>query len=137
MADIARIRENMEVISSDGELVGHVASLDGGRLSVRSAGGGTHPVDPGRISRVDDHVHLLDSAAVLRGDWSGRAAPPPHPTEGRAKGPWAIGIVFVVILIGLLIWGLLYMLGGAGNDRTEPLPITGQGDGTAAAPNSQ
>jgi hypothetical protein len=129
MVDLSAIRDGMEVISSDGERLGTATGVENGRLGIR-AEGGTRNVSTDRISRVDDHVHLLDSGAVVRGDWSGRAAPKPHPTEGRARGPWIVGVVFIVILVLLLIWGLLYMFGGAGNDRTEPLPITGQGEGS-------
>jgi hypothetical protein len=129
MVDLSAIRDGMEVISSDGELVGAATGVEGGRIGVRTADGLRH-VDADRVSRVDDHVHLRDSAAVVRGDWSGAPIPREDPTAGRAKGPWIVGLVFLVILVLLLIWGLLYMFGGAGNDRTEPLPITGQGEGS-------
>lgn len=124
MADTGAIRENMAVISSDGELVGHVSAVRGGGLELRPAagsGGLSRPLALDRVSRVDHQVHLLDSAAVVRGELGGPAEPPPHRTEGRLKGPFVIGALFLVIALVLLVWGLLYA--STDTEPAAPAPV--------------
>lgn len=105
MVDTSLIRENMEVYSSDGEMVGHVSATGPGGLSVRGSGAS----GPGRdvpldwISRVDDHVHLHHSAPVVRARLSGIPEPPPHRTEGSLTGPWIIGGILLLIALVLLV----------------------------------
>lgn len=128
MADLTAIRPRMEVMSSDGELVGHVHSSDQGRLLVSPLrappGAAGRDVDTDWVSRVDEHVHLRHGAAVIRGRWSGSAESRPRRTEGGAKIPWLIGLVLLAIAVLLLIWGFVY----AADDGTtaEPLPSTGE-----------
>lgn len=126
MADLTQIRRDMQVVSSDGEVVGHVSSLEGGvSVSPVGAGGrGGHPVPADWIARVDEHVHLRHSAGVIRGRWSGNAEPRPHRTESGAKLPWLIGLVLLAIAVLLLIWGFVYSADDS-RDTTEPLPSTG------------
>lgn len=127
MADLARIRRDMEVISSDGETVGRVASTEDGLAVAPSAGGasGPHPIPHEWVARVDDHVHLRHSAAVVRGRWSGNAEPRPQQSMGKAKAPWLIGLVLLAIAVLLLIWALAYSADDS-RDSSEPLPSTGQ-----------
>ncbi|MDP8995067.1 MAG: DUF2171 domain-containing protein [Pseudomonadota bacterium] len=127
MADVHLIRQGMEVLSADGELVGRVVGTADG-ITVHPTGTaapGAHPLPDHWVVRVDEHVHLRHSAAVVRGEWSGYAAPEPHPTEGGARLPWIIGLVLLAIAVLLLVWGFVY----AADSRTdpgEPLPSTGQ-----------
>lgn len=107
--DTSLIRENMDVIASDGERVGTVAALEGERLSVRPVSGGAAgyvPLD--WISRIDEHVHLRHTGAVARGEIEGIPEPAPEPTEGRLKGPAVIGGIFLAIAVALLVWALFY-----------------------------
>ena len=128
MADFGAIRPRMEVKSSDGEVVGHVHSAEGGRLSVSPVGGvgagSGFPVDADWITRVDEHVHLRHSAADLRGRWHGVDAQP-NQQMGKARIPWLIGLVLLAIAVLLLIWALVYA-GSDGSDTTRPIPATGQ-----------
>ncbi|HEX9931381.1 MAG TPA: DUF2171 domain-containing protein [Allosphingosinicella sp.] len=127
MADLTLIRERMEVMSSDGELVGHVHGVSETGFTVSPLGGagaGGHPIDPDWVSRVDEHVHLRHNAAVVRGGWSGNGDVRPNQQMGKARLPWLIGLVLLAIAVMLLIWSFLY----AADDgpTTEPLPSTGQ-----------
>lgn len=128
MADLSLIRPQMQVLGSDGELVGHVHSADGDRLMVSPVGGvgagSGHQLQADWIARVDEHVHLRHGAAVVRGRWSGADARP-NQQMGKARLPWLIGLVFLAIAIVLLFWGFFYA-GSAGGDTTRPIPATGQ-----------
>ena len=108
MAELSHIRQGMQVKSSDGEVVGHVAP--GGGLSVTPIGGGAaHSVSEEWVSRVDEHVHLRHSAAVLRGRWSGNAIPAEAvPTQKGAKVPIILGLIVIAIALVLLFWGFFY-----------------------------
>ena len=128
MADLTAIRPGMQVISSDGEVVGHVRTSENGRLTVSPLGGagaGGHPVDEDWVARVDDHVHLRHSAGVVRGRWSGNAEARPNQQMGKARLPWLIGLVLLAIAVLLLIWAFVYAADG-GSDTAQPLPSTGQ-----------
>jgi hypothetical protein len=128
MADFGAIRPRMEVKSSDGEVVGHVHSADGGRLNVSPVGGvgagSGVPVDPDWVTRIDEHVHLRHSAADLRGRWRGGDAQP-NQQMGKAKVPWWIGLVLLAIAVLLLIWGMMYAA-SPGGDTKQPIPATGE-----------
>jgi hypothetical protein len=123
------IRQGMDVLSSDGEIVGRTGLSDAGRIAVvpgGGGGGGTRDVPPDWITRVDEHVHLRHSAAMLRAEWRGDV-PRPAPSEGRARLPWLIGIVLLLIAVFLLFWGLVYNADGDRNPE-QPMPSTGQGN---------
>lgn len=108
--DTSLIRENMDVISSDGQRVGQVARLEPDRLAVRAPGRSGEPgfVPLDWISRIDEHVHVRHTAAVVLGEIGGAPEPLPHRTEGRLTGPWVIGGIFLLIAIGLLIWAFFW-----------------------------
>lgn len=68
MVDLNAIRQHMDVIDSEGQVVGRVDSVDGARIKLTrrdSPDGQHHYVDNGDVARVDDHVHLSRSAAAL------------------------------------------------------------------------
>ena len=100
--DLNAIRQGMQVIGSDGQVVGHVAP--GGGLSVTPVGGAgaSHVIDPDWVTRIDEHVHLRHSAADLRGRWgAGPAGAAPNPEPGKSKVPMIA--IAAVILIGLVL----------------------------------
>jgi hypothetical protein len=104
MVDTSRIRDDMEVISADGESVGRATGIGADGLGVRSAAGEAWlPLD--WIGRIDDHVHLLHGAAVVRGRLGGAPPVRPNPTQGRLKGPFVIGALLLLIAIVLLFVG--------------------------------
>lgn len=107
MAELSGIRQGMQVKSSDGEVVGHVAP--GGGLSVTPVGGGmAHAVSEDWVARVDEHVHLRHSAAVLRGRWSGNAGSEQVPTQSGARAPIILGMIVIGIALLLLLWTCAY-----------------------------
>jgi hypothetical protein len=125
MADFHLIRDNMPVMSSDGQLVGHVSAAHEGRFAITPAdGSSTGHVPHDWVSRIDDHVHLSHSAAVVRGRLAGMTEPRPMPAQERARVPWIIGAVFVIVALFLLVWGCVYRADGG--DTRQPLPSTGQ-----------
>jgi hypothetical protein len=61
------IREDMEVLASDGSRVGIVDGVEGGRIKLTrkdSPDGEHHYVDLDVVERVDEHVHLAPGASV-------------------------------------------------------------------------
>lgn len=112
MADTGKIANGMQVIGSDGGMVGNVDGVEGSNIKLKRAsemGGGAHhfvPMD--WVERVDDHVHLSVPAATVRDRWGSDAASAGHaaePTrsEGGSKLPWIIG---AVLLLAILIIGM-------------------------------
>ena len=121
------IRQGMDVVSSDGKVLGRTEAHEGGPIALTLAeGGGMRHVPADYVTRVDEHVHLRHSAAALRAEWRGSDARP-EPSEGRARLPWAIGIVLLLIALFLLLWGFVYNVDGD-RDPRQPMPSTGQGN---------
>ncbi|MEH2482230.1 hypothetical protein V1282_005587 [Nitrobacteraceae bacterium AZCC 2146] len=74
MADTSKIREHMDVISSDRKTVGKVDHLEGAdkiKLTKQSSPDGRHhhfiPTD--WIDHVDQHVHLNKTGAEVTSHW--------------------------------------------------------------------
>ena len=74
--DISQIKEHMDVISSDREIVGKVDHLEGQdriKLTKSSSPDGKHhhfiPVD--WVDHVDTHVHLNKAAKEVTAHWAG------------------------------------------------------------------
>lgn len=71
--DISRIREHMDVISSDRKMVGKVDRVEGDRLRLtkQSSPDGQHhhliPVE--WLERVDQHVHLVKTGEEVTASW--------------------------------------------------------------------
>ena len=74
MRDVSKIREHMEVVGSDGEHVGTVDHMDGGRIKLTktdpAAGGEHHYLSPDHVQSVDDKVHLSMTAADAKASFS-------------------------------------------------------------------
>ena len=67
MANMHDVRSGMQVIGSDGGMIGTVSGIEGDQIAVTSAGehaGHHHHVPSSWVARVDDHVHLDRPAAV-------------------------------------------------------------------------
>ena len=73
MADTSQIREHMEVVGSDGQHVGTVDKVEGGRIKLTrrdpAAGGEHHYIDAGLVQGVDAQVRLSQPADQVRGGW--------------------------------------------------------------------
>jgi hypothetical protein len=65
--DASDIREDMEVLASDGSHVGTVDGVEGDRIKLTrkdSPDGQHHYVGLDQVERVDEHVHLSDGASA-------------------------------------------------------------------------
>lgn len=145
--DMSGIRNGMQVIGSDGGMVGTVDSLEGERIRLQRsapAGGGQHHYIPSVwVTRVDVHVHIDREAALARDEWTTEAgavgvasAGRPEPTQdsGRSRWvPWTIGLIGLLILLYLAVRAFTYGVDER-TDTTQPLPsadsdVTGTGVG--------
>lgn len=136
MVDKSGIREGMQVIASDGGMVGQVLGLHGDHIHVEPTApvhGGDHTVPRKWVDRVDDHVHLNRDAALVRDTWgSGEgherpaAAVPPRTaasaTAVREPAHKGMGKSWIVWLLGAILLLLIIVLGvrGCGYAAQEP-----------------
>ena len=115
------IAHGMQVLGSDGTLLGNVDGVEGDAIKLQRSGssdGNHHFVPLDQVDRVDQHVHLSTTAAAVRSGWvpaagaAGAAASTHHTADSDRKGmgwlPWVIG--------ALLLLGLLLALRGCGDD---------------------
>lgn len=136
---MAAIGERMEVVGSDGMLVGTVARVEGERFAVTPADGGDgqpHDLPLTMVDRVEDRVHLTVPAAGVAAPAGAIGATPSlaetaslppvlnRQVEGAAPRrnfylPWIVGIV------GLLL--LLLLFRGVVTDTPADRPATGAG----------
>jgi outer membrane protein OmpA-like peptidoglycan-associated protein len=126
MAGSHDIRDDMQVIGSDGGMVGRVDGVDGDRIKLKRSppGEGPHHFVPiAWVARVDEHVHLDRDAALVRDTWiaegaggtgTGTGTAPATGTgglrgaaatdrpAGASKFVWIIG---AILLLGILFLG--------------------------------
>ena len=123
MADhLHGVHEGMQVLGSDGGVIGHVVGTEGDQIAVQSAGEhhGHHHIPADWIARIDDHVHLNRPAGLA---WDTApahgAAAASHHGQGHvhdeASGarkfkwvPWAILALLVLMGVYYLVRGLDY-----------------------------
>lgn len=142
MAHAHDIREGMQVIGSDGGMVGRVEGLHGDHIHVEPTApvrAGDHTVPRSWVARVDDdHVHLDREAALVRETWGQSDGPIPAASTKRARVSPAtettaanrthpddyhgMGKSWIVWLIGGLLLLMIIVLGirGCGYAATEP-----------------
>ena len=120
MADTHRIREGMQVIGSDGGMVGRVLGLHDDHIHVEPTApvhGGDHTISREWVSHVDDHVHLSREASLVRDRWgSGEghahpAAAPTPPAHSHGAAHSGMGKSWIVWLIGAILLLLIIVLG--------------------------
>ncbi|MCK1521599.1 DUF2171 domain-containing protein [Bradyrhizobium sp. 17] len=74
MTDVSKIKEHMDVISSDRKMVGKVDHLDGAgkiKLTKQSSPDGQHHhlIPLSWVDHVDQHVHLNRTGAEITSHW--------------------------------------------------------------------
>ena len=117
------IAHGMQVLGSDGALLGTVDGVEGDTIKLQRDGspdGMHHFVPLDLVERVDQHVHLNATSAAARDRWvpgaaaaaGASAATTHHVADSDRKGmswlPWVIG--------ALLLLGLILALRGCGDD---------------------
>jgi hypothetical protein len=143
MTDGSDIRQGMQVLGSDGGMIGRVTGLHGGHIHVEpdapSPGPGFFVVPREWIARVDEHVHLNRDAALARDTWTteaGTAGAPPAADRRAATDPPARGSKWVWILGAVLLLIVLY-LGLRGLDYAGREPdYENSANGTVNAPDA-
>lgn len=139
-----QIVEGMEVIGSDGGMVGRVKGLHHDHLHIEPTiptEGGDNIVPRSWVARVDSHVHLNRDAALVRDTWGeGHAMPigrtsaagaaagsdaggafrheQAHSKPGGSWIVWALGALLLLIVVILGIRGFGY----AASDTSREQP---------------
>ncbi|WP_324750488.1 DUF2171 domain-containing protein [Sphingomonas sp. LY54] len=118
MAHISDIRNGMQVVGSDGGMIGEVDAVETSRLRVRdTAGGAAHYVPAEWIARVDEHVHLELAAGLARERWTtagpaiGARAADESAFDRPARGSkwlWIAGAILLAILLYVGLRGFGY-----------------------------
>ena len=111
MAAKGDIRSGMQVIGSDGGMVGRVTGLHDEHMHIEpdapEPGPGYFVVPKKWAARIDDHVHLDRAAALVRDTWrreteadaAGRAAAVDRSETRSRKWPWVLGLLLVLALL--------------------------------------
>ena len=140
MAQKKDIREGMEVLGSDGGMIGRVKGLHGDHIHVEPTApvhSGDHTVPLNWVARADDHVHLDREAALVRDTWGSgegheipparpaattRAAATEHGAAHRSKSKswivWARGALLLLLIVILGIRGFGYA--ASDTNREQP-----------------
>ena len=126
MANVQNVRNGMQVLGSDGGMIGTVSGIEGDQIAVTHAGehaGHHHHVPSSWVARVDEHVHLDRTAATAWDSWKAHGG---GATGGQARGTevrgeaatdrpargskwvWIVGAIMLLIIIILGIRGFGY-----------------------------
>lgn len=118
MANLNDIREHMDVVDSEGAVIGRVDSVTDSRIKLTrkdSPDGEHHYVDAADVARVDSHVHLLRPGSAILGAAAlgGAGAAYAHDRDrdrgavahdGRKANwlPWLLGGAALIALLAAL-----------------------------------
>lgn len=153
------IRTDMQVIGTDGGVVGEVDNVHGERIKLKrgpgTGSGGVHHFIPASwVVRVDDHVHIDRDAATARDEWTAEEASEaaaagyagaggaaayagttaqPHAAQEKSKLPWIIGAILVLLVLFLLFRGCTYADQAREGPVTDNAPITDGAGGADAS----
>ena len=120
MAHTNDIRTGMQVLGSDGGMIGRVTGLHGDHIHVQPDAPepeGDRLVPNSWIERVDDHVHLNRDAALARDTWgttekTGAAGAVAHGAAHKGVGKswivWLVGAILLLVIIVIGIRGCAY-----------------------------
>jgi len=155
MAQAHEIREDMQVLGSDGGVVGRVDKVEGSRVKLNRdpAGGPHHFVPLAWVARIDEHVHLDRDSASARGGWTEETTATATGATGPAAAsgsihegahdrrninwiPWILGALLLALVIFLLFRGAGYASREANyedNARGELTETERQESGAASA----
>jgi hypothetical protein len=111
------ISEEMQVLGSDGGMIGRVHAIEADCIKLKralEADGGTHHYLPlAWVSRVDEHVHLDREAGLARDTWlssptevAGRIPTDadPEPQQARPnRWMWSAAAILMAIIVILAL----------------------------------
>lgn len=125
------IEQGMQVLGSDGGMVGRVTGLHGDHIHVEpdapEPGAADHIVPRRWVARVDEHVHLDREARLVRDTWRPNDEPAAvagarreTAQDGADKGwiLWLIGALMLLLVIILGVRGCVYAT--SDGDMTQP-----------------
>jgi len=106
MVDRSQIRQHMDVIASDGELIGKVDEVDATRIKLTKQNATDdhhHYIDLADVARIDEHVHLSRTRTAVLGG-AGHAATHAAAGTGAAMAGdkllwWLLGGLALLALI--------------------------------------
>lgn len=120
MAHTNNIRTGMQVLGSDGGMIGRVTGLHGDHIHIQPDAPepeGDRLIPSRWVARVDDHVHLDRDAALVRDTWgttekAGATGPIVHEAAHKGMGRswivWLIGAILLLVIIVIGIRGCAY-----------------------------
>ncbi|HEY6916458.1 MAG TPA: DUF2171 domain-containing protein [Allosphingosinicella sp.] len=136
MATLGSVRSGLQVLGSDGGMIGIVDAIEASRIRLHSTAEpvGEYHIPSNWVDRVDEHVHLSVTAAVARERWesAGEAAPAagtrPGTTGDRADGrrnifAWILGAIFVLAILVFAVRSCGYAVDERTNTE-QALPST-------------
>jgi outer membrane protein OmpA-like peptidoglycan-associated protein len=110
------IRTGMQVLGSDGGMVGRVIGLHDDHIHVEptapAPGATEHVVPTTWVARVDDHVHLDRAAALVRDTWgtgepgAATAVPAGARAEDRDGRSWMVWLLGAILLLAVIFLGI-------------------------------
>jgi len=111
------VRDGLQVLGSDGGMIGQVDSIEQDRLRIHSTAqpSGHYYIPSHWVDRVDDHVHLNVTAAIARERWEAAGPTASGATASGRDGPagttgdhaggrsntlaWIIGAIFLIAIL--------------------------------------
>ena len=115
---MANVRSGLQILGSDGGMVGVVDGIEQHRLRLHSTAepAGHYFIPTDWIVRVDDHVHLSVPAATARGRWqmdsldvpAGEAVGTRRARSSRNGPIWIVGIIFLVVILFFTVRSCVY-----------------------------
>jgi hypothetical protein len=156
MVGMHGVRDGLQILGSDGGMIGRVDAIEQHRLRLHSTAApeGHYYIPSHWIDHVDDHVHLNVTAATARERWevaegtsaaagaTGRTRDAAAGTTGdRAGGhsnrlAWIIGAIFVLAILFLAVRSCGYAVDDSTN-MEQPLPSADSDATGAGATNGQ
>ncbi|QPQ55246.1 DUF2171 domain-containing protein [Allosphingosinicella flava] len=135
MVGMHGVRDGLQVLGSDGGMIGRVDSIEENRLRLHStaAPAGHYYIPAQWIERVDEHVHLNVTAATARERWEAAGDGPVSPgrnaggtTGDRAGGhrntfAWIVGAIFILVILVMTVRSCGYAVDESTNTE-RPLP---------------
>lgn len=144
---MTEVRSGLQVLGSDGGMVGVVDRVEHHRLRLHSAAepAGHYFAPSEWIARIDEHVHLNVSAATARERWeqdrldvpAGEAVGTRRARSSRNGPMWILGIIFLIVLLFFTVRSCVYAVDSSEVGTEQALPSADSDATGGAAVNEQ